>query len=350
MARFSRLACAAALYTSITVLVAAERPRLAVLTDIGADPDDQQSMIRLMVYANEFDLELLIATGAGTPGEMKEAITRPELIRQIVDAYGEVLPNLQRHAAGWPTAESLHERVMSGNPHRGRQYVGAGHDTPASRALTARIDAGTSDRRLNVTIWGGQTDLAQALWRVKQDRGTAGLAAFVRKLRVYDIGDQDRIADWMRAEFPGMHYILAKAPAGRDFRDAVYRGMYLTGDASLTSRAWIDEHVRSRGPLGALYPTETWTAPNPHSSLKEGDTPSWFFFLPLGGNDPADPAKPGWGGQFVREKDGWFRDAPAEPGGDPREPVSRWRPDFQRDFAKRMAWCVPEEKESPPDR
>ena len=124
-------------------------------------------------------------------------------------------------------------------------------------------------------------------------------------------------------------------------RDAVYRGMYLTGDASLTSRAWLDEHVRSRGPLGALYPTETWTAPNPHGSLKEGDTPSWFFFLPLGGNDPADPAKPGWGGQFVRENDGWFRDAPAEPGGDPREPVSRWRPDFQRDFAKRMAWCVP---------
>ena len=102
---------------------------------------------------------------------------------------------------------------------------------------------------MNIAIWGGQTDLAQALWRVKQDRGTAGLAAFVRKLRVYDIGDQDRIADWMRAEFPGMHYILAKAPAGRDFRDAVYRGMYLTGDASLTSRAWIDEHVRSRGPL-----------------------------------------------------------------------------------------------------
>jgi hypothetical protein len=40
-------------------LTAAERPRLAVLTDIGGDPDDQQSMIRLMVYANEFDIELL---------------------------------------------------------------------------------------------------------------------------------------------------------------------------------------------------------------------------------------------------------------------------------------------------
>jgi hypothetical protein len=78
--------------------------------------------------------------------------------------------------------------------------------------------------------------------------------------------------------------------------------------------------------------------------MKEGDTPSWFFFLPLGGNDPADPSKPGWGGQFVREDDGWFRDAPAAPGKDSREAVSRWRPDFQRDFARRMAWCVPEGK------
>jgi hypothetical protein len=328
----------------VAVPSAAERPRLAVLTDIGGDPDDQQSMIRLMVYLNEFDLELLIATAAGVPGELKESLTRPDLIRRIVDAYGEVLPNLQRHAAGWPSVESVRGRVVSGNPLRGRSHVGAGHDTPASRALIDRIDAGSRERPLNVTIWGGQTDLAQALWRVKQDRGAAGLATFVGRLRVYDIGDQDRIADWVRGEFPGLYYILSKPPAGRDRREAVYRGMYLTGDESLTSRAWLDAHVRRQGPLGALYPTETWTAPNPHGNMKEGDTPSWFFFLPLGGNDPADPAKPGWGGQFVRDADGWFRDPPAEAGKDPRETVSRWRPDFQRDFAKRMTWCLPDTK------
>ena len=39
--------------------------------------------------------------------------------------------------------------------------------------------------------------------------------------------------------------------------------MYLGGDESLTSRDWVDEHVRSKGPLGALYPVITWTAPNP---------------------------------------------------------------------------------------
>lgn len=81
--------------------VAVERPRLAVLTDIGGDPDDRQSMIRLMLYAHEFEIEALIASASGTPGELKKEITQPQVIREILDAYGRVLPNLRRHADGW---------------------------------------------------------------------------------------------------------------------------------------------------------------------------------------------------------------------------------------------------------
>jgi hypothetical protein len=331
----------AALMAVVAATAAEPRPRLAVLTDIGGDPDDQQSMIRLMVYANEFDIEALIASASGTRGELKKAITRPDLIREIIRGYEPVLPNLKRHVSGWPEAEQLRQRVKSGNPQRGRGAIGEGHDTEGSRFLAERIDAGSAERPLNICIWGGQTDLAQALWRVKHDRDGAGFREFARKFRVYDISDQDGIADWMRAEFPGLNYILSKAPASRDKREGTYRGMYLTGDESLTSREWIEKNVRSTGPLGALYPVKTWTAPNRNSCLKEGDTPSWFFFLPLGGNDPRDPSKPGWGGQYRLEPDGWWRDLPAQDGFDPRTTVSRWRPDFQRDFAKRMSWCQP---------
>ncbi|MEO7317940.1 MAG: DUF1593 domain-containing protein [Chthoniobacteraceae bacterium] len=327
------------LLAAVLSAVAAERPRLCVLTDIGGDPDDQQSMIRLMVYANEFEIEGLVASAAGTLGELKEAIVRPELIREIVAAYGQVRGNLARHAEGWPAAEVLAARIKSGNPQRGREHIGEGHDTEGSRWLVERIDAGTPERPLNLTIWGGQTDFAQALWRVKDDRDAAGFASFIQRVRVFDINDQDRIADWMRAEFPGMNYLLATAQPGRDKREGTYRGMYLGGDESLTSPEWIEKNVRARGPLGALYPMKTWTAPNPHACMKEGDTPSWFFFLPLGGNDPADPAKPGWGGQYRKSPDGWYRDIP---GPDPRGTVHRWRPAFQADFARRMAWCVAE--------
>ena len=320
-------------------LFAADRPRLAVLTDIGGDPDDTQSLIRLLVYANEFEIEALIASASGTRGELGKSITQPDLIRNTIHAYGKVLPDLKRHAQGWPTMEDLLGVVRSGNRFRTLDHVGAKHDTKASRLLIERIDAGSPQQPLNISVWGGQTDLAQALWRVKHDRPPSGWREFVQKFRVYDINDQDGIADWMRQEFPGMFYILAKAPKGQDKRKGTYRGMYLTGDESLTSREWIETNIRSTGPLGALYPLKTWTAPNKHSCLKEGDTPSWFFFLPTGGNDPTDPSKPGWGGQFGREADGWWRDLPARKDFDPRTTVSRWRPEYQADFARRMAWC-----------
>ena len=109
-------------------------------------------MIRLMVYANEFDIEGLIATASGTRGELKNHVTRPDLIREIVDAYELVLPNLKQHAQGWPEVEKLRAAIKSGNPLRERPHIGAGHDTEGSKHLIERIDAGTPSRPLNISI------------------------------------------------------------------------------------------------------------------------------------------------------------------------------------------------------
>jgi len=332
------LAVVLLLWTVSPPLLADELPRLCVLTDIGGDPDDQQSMVRLMVYANEFEIEGLIATASGVPGQLKNPVTRPDLIQEIIAAYGKVRPNLLRHGSNWPEAEKLERCVKSGNPQRGRENIGDGKDTDGSRWIIERVDAGTPTRPLNITLWGGQTDLAQALWSIKHDRGSDGLASFVQRFRVFDIDDQDQLVDWMRTEFPGMYYILSKARPGRDRREGMYRGIYLGGDESLTSPAWIEAHIRGKGPLGNLYPMKTWTAPNRYNCMKEGDTPSWFFFLPRGGNDPADPSKSGWAGEYEKTPEGWYRDK--EMGADPRDAVNRWRPAFQQDFAERMAWTV----------
>ncbi len=323
------------------------KPRLVVLTDIGGDPDDQQSMVRLMVYSNEFEIEGLIASAAGTPGELKEAVTKAQLIREIVEAYGQVRDNLARHADGYPTAEHLLTRIKSGNRQRGLEAIGEGYDTEGSRWILSVVDR-PDPRPVDITIWGGQTDLAQALWRVRADRGAKGVKEFIERIRVYDIGDQDRIIDWIWREFPGMFYVLGQAARGRDKREAVYRGMYLGGDESLTSREWMETEIRQgHGPLGALYPTRTWTAPNPHGAIKEGDTPSWFYFLPNGLNAADHPTWGGWGGRFVRMEDRIYRDAEDTMDGvtDGRTTVWRWREAFQRDFQARMDWSVmPREK------
>jgi Protein of unknown function (DUF1593) len=38
------------------------RPRVAIISDIGNEPDDQMSFVRLLLYSNEIDLEAIIAS------------------------------------------------------------------------------------------------------------------------------------------------------------------------------------------------------------------------------------------------------------------------------------------------
>ncbi len=143
--------------------------------------------------------------------------------------------------------------------------------------------------------------------------------------------------------FPGLFYVLSMAPAGQDKREGAYRGMYLGGDESLTSRTWIDACVRTgHGALGAMYPPKTWTAPNPHGALKEGDTPSWLYFLPLGPGDSEHPSWGGWGGRFALHSGALYRDAEDRVGeqSGARATVWRWRAAVQNQFQARMDWCV----------
>ena len=323
------------------------KPRLLVLTDIGGDPDDQQSMIRLCLYSNEFDIEGLIASASGTPGELDEAIVQPQLIKEIIRGYGAVRPNLLLHHEGYPEAEYLLSMVKSGNPNRGLSYIGEGHDTEGSQWIIQVADK-PDNRRLNISIWGGQTDLFQALWKVKNTRSEHSYRQFISRLRIYDIADQDGIFDEQYPQHRGLFYILNQAAKGEDKRNAAFRGMYLGGDESLTSQQWIETHVsQNHGPLGALYPLETWTAPNPHGVMKEGDTPSWFYFLSMGLSNPDHPGWGGWGGRF-KARENHFIDAEDQVEEVPsaRATVWRWRPRFQHDFQARLDWCVKPRQEA----
>src|SRR5690349_13192206 len=81
----------------------AGKPRVVVLSDMGNEPDDQMSFVRLLLYSNELDLEALIAT---TSTWQKNKV-QPETMRKLIAAYGEVRANLLKHAAGWMEAAKL---------------------------------------------------------------------------------------------------------------------------------------------------------------------------------------------------------------------------------------------------
>jgi hypothetical protein len=259
-----------------------------------------------------------------------------------VMAYGAVYNNLKLHDPGYPHPDTLLSLICKGNPHRGTDYIGKENDTEGSERIIQVVD-NSGSKLVHVSVWGGQTDLVQALWKVKHSRSSSAYEAFISKLRVYDINDQDGLYQYIQEEFSELFYILASAPEGADKREGAYRGMYLGGNEDLTSREWIDMHIRNNhGPLGKLYPPKTWTAPNPHGALKEGDTPSWLYFLSKGLQDAEQPAWGGWGGRFKPTRGNFYRDDEdfADTVIDARSTVSRWRFAFQADFEARMDWCV----------
>ena len=65
-----------------------------MLTDIANEPDDQMSLVRFLLYSNQFEVEGLVA---GTSTWQKNAI-RPDVILSVLNAYAAVQPNLAKHA------------------------------------------------------------------------------------------------------------------------------------------------------------------------------------------------------------------------------------------------------------
>ena len=112
------------------------RVRIFILTDIENEPDDAQSMVRFLTYANQFDIEGLVAT-TSIHQRNKTAAWR---IREIVEAYGKVQANLNLHEPGYPPAAQLLALIRDGRPAYGMDAVGEGHDSPGSELLIAAAD------------------------------------------------------------------------------------------------------------------------------------------------------------------------------------------------------------------
>ena len=110
------------------------RQRIVVMTDIANEPDDQMSLVRLLVYANQFDVEGLVAT---TSTWLKTG-PLPDVILSVLDAYDQVQPNLLKHAPGFPAAANLRKLVVSGQPAYGMVAVGPDKVTPGAELICAR--------------------------------------------------------------------------------------------------------------------------------------------------------------------------------------------------------------------
>lgn len=349
------------LFFGTSIILAQEKPRLFVLTDIGGDPDDQMSMVRLMTYSNQIDIEGLVAT------EVVETVN-PERIQQIVEAYGQIRDNLELHETGFPKAEYLKKCISKGIPIGGMNGVGKGIDSPGSELLINAVDKKDA-RPLWVNVWGGPGVLAQALWKIRNTRSKQELAKFVAKLRVYAISDQDDSGPWIRTEFPELFYIVTPGNnAGGGFHHATwigiggdkFHGRFGGANFDLVTNEWLERNVRSKGALGKMYPHWEY--------MMEGDTPAFLYLVNNGLNDPDHPNWGGWGGRYelyTPKTEKWFYKPETRPiwtnvqdevlGSDGEwhttnhATIWRWREAYQNDFAARMDWTIlPYEKANHP--
>ncbi|QQS46271.1 MAG: DUF1593 domain-containing protein [Acidobacteriota bacterium] len=339
----------------LTIPAYADKPRVIVLTDIENEPDDTQSMIRFLTYSNHWDVEALIATTSVHQRDKTAAAS----IRVLIEAYARVRDNLLKHEPGFPTAEHLLSVLREGRPAFGMNAVGPGMDSPGSEMIIQVVDR-DDPRPVWVTVWGGPNCLAQALWKVRMTRTPDDVEKFVAKLRVYTISDQDDSGPWLRKTFPNLFYIASPGVhAGGAYHHATWSGIsgdnfhgrFVGADFSIVDNPWLDRHVRSKGPLGSLYPQVKY--------LMEGDTPSFLHLVNNGLSDPEHPDWGGWGGRYEyytprlrkwhseQETRPFWTDAEDEvPGVDGKwhsgnkTTIWRWRSAYQNDFAARMDWTI----------
>lgn len=308
-----------------------DKQRLIVTTDLGGtDPDDVQSMIHLLVCADRIDIEGLISSQVWIDDSDKT----PK-IRQVVEQYAKVLPNLKKHSAGFPDASYLLSVTVRGQQYSNMSGVGDGKDSPGSELIIAAVDKKEDKRPVWIAGWGGMNTLAQALWKVKHTRSDRALNRFIQKIRVYDVLGQDDAGAWIARTFPELTYIRNKEVYGWGPSDE-----------------WTEKHIQNRVPFGVHYPDRRWAT--------EGDSPSFFYVYANGLNMPEYVDYGGWGGRFDTAKqsnirgmsfieqsgkneaqyDDYFMYGSAKEG---NGAINKWRQHIWNNFAARMLWTTTDE-------
>ena len=329
------------------------KPRLVVCTDIApadVEPDDMESMVRLMAYADLFEVEALITSvGWNCDPYPKEWA---EYLQRVIEAYRKDVPKLMKRSGQttflpiseeeksqfigyWPSADYIKSRAVMGSERGGIKVIGEGNDSPGSELLIRLADE-DDPRPIYVAAWGGANTLAQAIWRVKQTRSADELKRFVRKFRLYTITDQDMQFNMRMDRAYSSHMWLRK-----EFKDDLQfiwdEGTWQE-QCDLGKRNWQlhKDHIQGKGNLGKEYPDYKWGV--------EGDTPSFLYVMPNGLNDPEDPHQTGWAGYHER---GLCADSLTTAWTSWQEPVlsisvgykRRFYPDEISDFMARMQWA-----------
>lgn len=335
----------------------AHKPRVFVISDIANEPDDAQSLVRFLLYGNEFDIKGLVAC---TSTWMRTNV-HPEQMETIINAYGKVVSSLNAHVHPdnqYPPVQDLLGILRAGPPVYGKRALDA--DIPLSDGAALLLQQlAASEQPLWIVCWGGTNTLAQALHHLHESQPPSVSTSLRSRLRVYSISDQDDTGLWIRATYPDIFYICS-LHGWNNYALATWTG--ISGDIqesefpdsggpdrTKVTAEWLKEHIQI-GPLGAVYPD--------YKFIMEGDTPTFLYLVQNGLGSPEHPEWGSWGGRYVPLDVSFtamhYTDAADRVRGvngertftSNRATIWRWRDAYQNDFAARMAWTLTSDLEA----
>lgn len=265
------------LFSAVSTILLAQqpvpvKPRIIVSTDIGGtDPDDNQSMIHLLMYNEKFDIEGLISSPSYGEGSKEE-------ILRTIDLYEKDLPKLQKHIQGLASPKYLRSITKQGKkgaaPYDGFTTSTEGSDWIIKCALKK------SKQPLWILIWGGLEDLAQALHDKPEIR---------KNIKVFWIGGPNKKWSansyaYIAKNFSDLWFIESNSSYYGFFSDNV--------PENLNEKNYYKNYIKQAGFLGKDYENNHYKG-----RLKMGDTPSLLYMMD---GDPNNPAKESWGGSYIK--------------------------------------------------
>jgi hypothetical protein len=352
-------------------LHAVDKPRVLVTTD--GEIDDECSLVRFLLYVNEWAVEGII-TSSSQYHWQGHKWAGDDWAQPYLKAYAEVYPNLIKHDSRYPTPEFLQSRTLLGNV---KSEGEMDEVTPGSKRIVEVLLDESDSLPIWIQAWGGVNTIARALKTIEEEHPEQ-MAAVAKKIRFYFIWEQDKTYQ----SYIRPHWGKFKIPTiiSDQFIALFYHWKkYLPADQqSYLVGSWMKANIlENHGPLCALYKAHKAGDKgfDEGDFRSEGDSPAFFHTIPTGLRSMESPDWGGWGGRFVKIRDNTWLDPVAEPGyqypegrwftgsawGRTRlkneipndaeltaylEPQWRWIDASQNDFAARADWCVKSYKEA----
>lgn len=339
-----------------------DRPRIIVTTD--GEIDDCASMVRFLLFSNEFDIEGIVNSSSEfhwVGGTGWNAFHPVSWIKEYIEKYAEVYPNLIQHDTRYPSPEFLLSKWKVGNISAAGEYK---EKTEGARLIADVLQDTTDSRPVWIQAWGGCNTIAAAL-KMIQEEHPEKMQEVADKLRLFLIWEQDdSYQEYIRPHWESLNPQVIIS----DQFDCMAYIWYKVLPADVRTyfnKEWISTYItQGHGPLCEAYPT------NEGAFNAEGDTPAYLHNISTGLRNMELPSNGGWGGRYVLIRNNvWMDPRPTTQDSYPTgkrgiqnswskameyytdsaqvairnryfKPLWRWMKDIQNDFAARADWCV----------